>query len=59
MTMNLNFSLMDTSAKTNVSLFTDDELETTDTANSSEQEYKYDLIAVHNYLISLSQYYKY
>ena len=51
---------MDTSAKTNVSLFTDDELETTDTANSSDQEYKYDLkLYIYNYLISLSQYYEY
>lgn len=35
---------METSAKFNTSLFTDDEGETTDTADNSEQEYKYGLI---------------
>ena len=35
---------METSTKMNASLFTDDEGETTDTAESSEQEYKYGLM---------------
>lgn len=47
-----NSSLLETSAKMNVSLFTDDEGETTDTADSSEQEYKYGLINTVNTMLA-------
>ena len=37
-----------TSTKMNASLFTDDEGESTDTADSSEQEYRYSLRLLYN-----------